>query len=260
LTYLKKDEKTRKALLDNCTAAINNDEYRDEIAYLLKTNMIKQSLRVKGEYHPTFKGILCFGYSLDNYSADVSKLLDELSDLFYKQPSDMKIAARDKVFLMCFLGVGIITRDYPLKLDKSRYAVWKEAVEATAKFMIDHGLILDQQVMKDLWPTVKGENEVVARMVRLRELPLITENIFVTDKKDGLYLDLIKNNVLEDASASFIISIIFSDKKIMNFEEKETVIKFLDDLSKYTVKLYDITTPYDSFDMRLKIANIIRTL
>jgi hypothetical protein len=207
---------------------------------LIKENVLsymgKNNLRMSF----TFKGLMILEYGLPVDDMPTLRMLDELNnEYFIKTFEEAKVPlnGEEKAIIITFLGLMLFSPESSLKLSSynnlhSNVNDFKLCVEKSVDFLRFLGTDYIDSSLDKIWTfNVRGEDPVNAKIARLNDISLKTDNIYHKGKKnnEGHFLDIMRDNKIDTGTLELLLKKVF-DKGMLTFIQREKLISLLKDL------------------------------
>jgi hypothetical protein len=228
---------------------------------LLLKNMIKIISKKDSKITLTLKSIMILEYKIFDINPQVNKMLDDINKEFFDNVmhlSEKPVSSKEKAIIIALIGLNTFSEGYMLQLKEEKENEFKSAVDIAVVFLKTLGQEFDDGTLDKIWSrNVIGEGPVLAEMRRLNQIQMSTEGVY-KNTKSGHYLDILKNNKLNEERFNYILSRIF-DKRTPTYEEKKQMIKALDEIQQYEFKLFRTSPPFNTLDIRKRIKYLIES-
>lgn len=228
---------------------------------LLSKNMIKIISKKDAKVTLTLKSIIIMEYKILEVTSQVNKMLDDINKEFFDNVmhlSEKPVSSKEKAIIIALIGLNTFSEGYMLQLKEEKGHEFKSAVDIAVGFLKTLGQEFDDGTLDKIWSrNVIGEGPVLSEMRRLNQIQMSTEGVY-KNTKSGHYLDILRNNKLNEERFNYILSRIF-DKRTPTYEEKKQMIKALDEIQQYEYKLFRTIPPFNTLDIRKRIKYLIES-
>ena len=210
----------------------------------------------------TLKAYILVEYELYNnpdFRPNVDRLLDDLNHRFFERSVkifERPLEAKEKAIIIALLGLGAVSKDYPVKIDEQNRDSIKKAVDVACEFLttID-GSYAD--ACGKLWKNVVGEGPVLGLFRRLNTIQGRTENVYVQENR-AHFLDLLRDGTLNEKILQFLLKKVFVEQ--LDFDQKKRLIEALNTIGKERFYVFDREAPYHFDRVMRSITDTIEEL
>lgn len=182
-----------------------NLSYGDKLV-LLRENLIYE--KENDNYVVTLKALILIEYdSMDTFLNDLNKQF--LLELYNKNAQ--KLSWDEKTIILTLLGLIACDKNSSFKFETTKNADIFQACAEDALVFLQENNIVDRQYTRDKLfnSNARGEHKVQAKMARINNIGIKTNNIYCKDTKFGHYLDIIINDDVNINNLYSILKLIF---------------------------------------------------
>lgn len=212
----------------------------------------------------TIKGIILFEYGLDGEDERIAEFLNDLNDNYFQDlmvKNNEPLESQEKAVVLTLLGLHAFTSETAIKLSAYNESIqnvnlFKGCVDDALSYIRGLGERYFDSKMDKIWSlNVIGENPVVARISRLNNISIKTDQIY---KKEGgnHFLDVLKDGRLSKDKVTYLLRKIF-DKGTLNFEEREALVSLMKSIQSNRYKLINTSHDFDNADIGYGLHRII---
>lgn len=196
-------------------------------------------------YVVTLKALILAEYGIGNFDKFLSDLNKNFFiDLYNKKAQEL--SWDEKTIILTLLGLMACDKNsaFIFKTDKSAEVFQKCAKDALI-FLQENNVIDSKFTVDDLFNShARGEHKVQAKMARINDIGIKTNNIYCKDTRLGHYLNIIINNNVDKNNLYFILRLIFNE-----LPNKQKLIDLLNEM--YT-KRYKVLSEDSNISLSLK--------
>ena len=240
----------------------------DKELFLIKENILAYTDKNLTKITITFKGIVILEYGLATPDISTLRLLDDLNSMYFTkvfEDADFPLSSEEKAIIITFLGLMAFSPESSLKLSSykdshSNIDDFKNCVEKSIEFLKFLGPVYVDSTLDKIWASnVRGEDPVNAKMARLNDISPRTNGIYYKgQRKEGHYLNLLKNQEIDSADLEFLLKKLF-DKGILSSEQREKFIGLLKQIFSERHNFIINSSEFDLLTNFYSMSNIIRT-
>ena len=161
-------------------------------------------------YIATLKLLILIQYNstLDTFLNDLNQQL--FTELYKK--NGQKLSWDEKTIILTLLGLMACDKTSAFKFENNKNAEVFQACSKEALLFLQENNIVDNQysIEKLFNSNVRGEHKVQAKMARINDIGIKTNNIYCKDPRSGHYLNIIIDNNVDINNFYFILKLIFN--------------------------------------------------
>lgn len=233
---------------------------RLEVEDLVDKRLLKFISRKEGRLTLTLKAILMLNYGIVNPSKELDTLLNSFDNEFFEAIMDTveSLDSDEKAVIIALLGLGALSSEYSLKVDEKNEEHFKNAVDMAAEFLKGLGQGFDDGKLERIWKrNVVGEGPVLGLMRRTNKIPIRTENVYVKQRK-GHFVDILVNDEVDESRLKYLLDRLF-DKRPLTYGEKKNLIKALNNIQQFELRIFKDVPPFDSLEVRKQVKRLIES-
>jgi len=180
-----------------------------------------------GQYVITLKFLIVREFDHENLG--IWGFIDQLNEkyfesLYYKKTQPL--AGDEKAIILALIGLMSFNEDSAFKADSDyKSSTFKKCVERIVEFLKDCSY--NDSSLNNVWSIkARGEEEVQAKLARLKDVGTKTSNIYQKDRKGGHFIDILDGENINKSKFNELMKKIF-DKGPLSLEMKDKLIEIL---------------------------------
>lgn len=223
--------------------------------FLKKENILSYTDKNGYKMSFTLKGLMILEYNLPISIFSILRMLDDLNASYFTkvfEEAEDPLSGEEKAIIITFLGLMLFSSESSLKLSSyndlhSNVEDFKSCVEKSIEFLRFLGPEYIDNTLDKIWDSnVRGEDPVNAKIARLNEISLKTNDIYHKGKrKEGHFLDMMKDGQINSVNLGFLLKKVF-DKGLLTFDQRE---KFIELLKMLFSERHNFITNSSSFEL-----------
>lgn len=197
------------------------------------------------KYVVTLKALILARYGVTN----IDEFLNDLNKQFFIElynKNTQELTWDEKTIILTLLGLMACDKNSAFKFTTDENAeVFQKCAKDALIFLQENNVIDSKFTIDDLFNyNARGEHKVQAKMTRINNIRIKTNNIYCKDTKLGHYLKIIIDNNINKDNLYFILRLIFNE-----LPNKQNLINLL---NKMYTRRYEVLSEDSNISLSLK--------
>lgn len=197
------------------------------------------------KYIVTLKALILARYGVTN----IDEFLNDLNKQFFIElynKNTQELTWDEKTIILTLLGLMACDKNSAFKFTTDENAeVFQKCAKDALIFLQENNVIDSKFTIDDLFNyNARGEHKVQAKMTRINNIRIKTNNIYCKDTKLGHYLKIIIDNNINKDNLYFILRLIFNE-----LPNKQNLINLL---NKMYTRRYEVLSEDSNISLSLK--------